>query len=246
MPDRGAGNVVRVLGLPDSISVALFDLDGVLTSTAVLHCSAWKHAFDAFLAERDGDAYVPFTVQDYLTHVDGRPAVDGVRAFLAARGIDASSTVIDNLGSEENAVFLGGLRRGAAAAYPGSVRYLEALRQNGFRIGVVTSSKNARAVLDATGLTEFVEQRIDGVEIDRVGLRGKPAPDSFLACAAAFGVTPAEAAVFEDALSGVQAARAGGFGFVIGIDRVGADHAAAMRDAGADIVVGDPAELLPA
>jgi HAD superfamily hydrolase (TIGR01509 family) len=177
--------------------------------------------------------------------VDGRPAVDGARTFLASRGIDASSTVIDRVGSAENAVFLGGLGQGKAAAYPDSVRYLKAMQEHGFRIGVVTSSKNGRAVLDAVGLAGFVEQRIDGVDIDRAGLRGNPAPDSFLACARAFGATPAEAAVFEDALSGVQAACAGGFGFVI-IDCVGEGHAAAMRAAGADVVVHDLAELLPA
>ncbi|HEY5854941.1 MAG TPA: HAD-IA family hydrolase [Aldersonia sp.] len=233
-----------MLGLPDSITVALFDLDGVLTSTAVLHRKAWKQAFDSYLSGRD-EPFVPFTDQDYLDYVDGRPRIDGVRTFLHARGIDVSDAVVNEIGTSKNEEFVAAVERGEVEPYPGSVRYLTQAQQAGLSIGVVTSSKNGKAVLDAADLTHFVEHRIDGNDITGRGLRGKPAPDSYLAGAAAFDAEPRSAAVFEDALSGLEAGRAGGFGYVVGIDRVGGgDHAAAMRAAGADVVVNDLAELL--
>ena len=198
-----------VLGLPEQISVALFDLDGVLTSTAVLHRVAWKAAFDDFLRDRDGEAFVPFTEQDYLDSVDGRPREDGVLAFLSSRGInDVDDATIARIGSEKNAMFLDTLSRDGVSPYPGSVRYLQAARD--------------------------------------AGLRGKPAPDSFLLGAELMGVEPTAAAVFEDAISGVQAGVAGHFGYVVGIDRVGGSQAEAMRTAGADVVVNDLDELIPA
>ena len=236
-----------MLGLPDTTSVALFDLDGVLTSTAVLHRSAWKQAFDSFLSERDPESFVPFTEQDYLDYVDGRPRDDGVRAFLRSRHIDdVSEEAMTAIGAGKNAQFVATLDTHGVDPYPGSVRYLEAARDAGLRIAVVTSSKNGAAVLDAADLTKFVEVRVDGLAVAAQGLRGKPAPDSFLLGAELMGVTPAEAAVFEDAISGVEAAVAGQFGYVVAIDRVGGGQADAMRSAGASIVVNDLDELLPA
>jgi len=234
-----------MLGLPASISVALFDLDGVLTDTAVLHKNAWKQAFDAFIREREGDEFVPFTDRDFLQYVDGRPRAEGVRTFLRSRRVEATDDVVDEIGTDKNKLLQASLKRGEVESYPGSVRYLTAVLGAGLRVGVVTSSENGSAVLDAADLSRFVEARIDGTDIARQQLRGKPAPDAFLAGAQALGVVPRCAAVFEDALSGVQAGRAGGFGYLVGVDRVGGgEHAAALRAAGADIVVADLAELL--
>ncbi|GAB91604.1 putative hydrolase [Gordonia rhizosphera NBRC 16068] len=236
-----------VLGLPDAISVALFDLDGVLTSTAVLHRNAWKKAFDAFLSERDPEGFVEFTEQDYLDYVDGRRREDGVRAFLHSRQIDdVPEESVDAIGDGKNKLFVATLEAEGVEPYPGSVRYLEAARDAGLRIAVVTSSKNGAAVLDAAGLSEFVELRVDGLEAAVRGLPGKPAPDSFLLGAELMGVTPAQAVVFEDAISGVEAAVAGKFGYVVAIDRVGGGQTDTMLSAGADVVVNDLDELLAA
>ncbi|MFC0315840.1 HAD family hydrolase [Gordonia phosphorivorans] len=238
-----------MLGLPAQITVALFDLDGVLTSTATVHSDAWRRAFDAFLAERSagaaGEDLRPFTERDYLDHVDGRPRLDGVRGFLASRGIAVDDTVVEAIAEAKNAEFLATLARDGVSAYPGSVRYLNAARAAGLRIAVVTSSKNGAAVLEAAGLTSFVEHRVDGNTIVDEHLRGKPAPDSYLRGAELMGVAPANAAVFEDAISGVQAGAAGRFGYVVGIDRVGGSQAENMTAAGADIVVTDLDALLP-
>ncbi|GAA1481535.1 beta-phosphoglucomutase family hydrolase [Gordonia sinesedis] len=227
------------------MTVALFDLDGVLTSTAVLHRRAWKAAFDEFLRARDGANAAEFTEQDYLDYVDGRPREDGVRAFLASRGIDVDADTVTRIGTEKNQMFVDSLKGDGAQAYPGSVRYLTAARNAGLRIAVVTSSKNGAAVLESAGLAEFVEQRVDGNETAARGLRGKPAPDSYLLGAELMGVEPAAAAVFEDAISGIEAGVAGRFGYVVGIDRVGGAQASAMTAAGADVVVPDLDELLP-
>jgi beta-phosphoglucomutase family hydrolase len=225
--------------------VTLFDMDGVLTSTAVLHRKAWKLAFDGFLHDRDGDGFVPFTENDYLQYVDGRPRADGVRCFLTSRQIEITDDLVADIGTYKNNLILASMERGEVEPYPGSVRYLTAVREAGLRVGVVTSSENGDAVLHAAGLAGFVEARVDGSDITRLALCGKPAPDTFLVAAQAFDVEPRNAAVFEDALSGVQAGNAGGFGYVVGIDRVGGgEHVAAMRAAGADIIVNDLAELL--
>ncbi|CAM3928868.1 HAD family phosphatase [Kibdelosporangium persicum] len=240
-----------MIGLPEAIKALLFDLDGVLTGTAELHRQAWKRTFDDFLAGRQGQG--PFTEQDYLDYVDGRPRADGVRTFLASRGITLpeggpddppSAETINGVGNRKNELLLSIIQNEGVRPYPGSRRYLEAARDAGLRIGVVTSSANGAAVLDAADLTPFVQARVDGVTIVSEGLRGKPAPDSFLAGAKALGVVPAETAVFEDALSGVQAGRDGKFGFVVGVDR--ANQADALRAHGADIVVTDLAQLLEA
>lgn len=240
-----------MIGLPDAIKGLLFDLDGVLTGTAELHRQAWKRTFDEFLAHRDGPDFRPFTEQDYLDYVDGRPRADGVRTFLESRDIhlpegkpdDAPGEgTVNGVGNKKNELLLAVIEEQGVRPYPGSRRYLEAARDAGLKIAVVTSSANGEAVLKAADLTQFVQARVDGITITSQGLRGKPAPDSFLAGAEALGISPSEAAVFEDALSGVQAGRAGSFGFVVGVDR--ANQADALREHGADVVVEDLAELL--
>lgn len=231
-----------VLGLPSQITVALFDLDGVLTTTATLHSEAWTEAFDAFLTTQVDQP--PFTEQDYLDYVDGRPRLDGVRNFLGSRGIVVDAVVVNEIADAKNALFLQAVDRGVEP-YAGSVRYLEAARGAGLRIAVVTSSKNGEAVLAAAGLTGFIEKRVDGNTIVEENLNGKPAPDSYLRGAELMGVPPEQAAVFEDAISGVEAGAAGHFGYVVGIDRSGGRQTAAMTEAGASVVVADLDELLP-
>jgi beta-phosphoglucomutase family hydrolase len=235
----------------------LFDLDGVLTQTAKVHAAAWKEMFDDYLrkrASRTGEPFVPFDpVRDYDEYVDGKPRYEGVRSFLASRGIELPQgtpedppgvETIDGLGNRKNELVLAIIRREGVQPYEGSVRYVEAVRAAGLPRAVVSSSTNCRDVLRAAGIEELFEQVIDGVVADREGLKGKPAPDTFLAGARALGVEPREAAVFEDALAGVEAGRAGRFGFVVGVDRVG--QADALRAHGADVVVKDLAELLQA
>ena len=244
-----------MLGLTDGTTACLFDLDGVLTDTAGVHASAWKQMFDDYLRQRadaSGEVFVAFdVVADYGPYVDGKPRYDGVRSFLQSRGIElpegtsddpATAETVRGLGNRKNDLVLGLLREQGVEAYPGSVRYLRAVSDAGVHRAVVSSSANCLDVLVAAGIAEFFEVRIDGVVADRDHLAGKPAPDTYLAAAAALGVAPAQAAVFEDALAGVAAGRAGGFGCVVGVDRVG--HANALRNHGASIVVQDLAELL--
>ncbi len=244
-----------MIGLPDAVTACLFDLDGVLTSTAAVHMRAWKRTFDEFLNEHDPGA-APFSERDYATYVDGRSRLDGVRAFLASRGIelpegaendDVDAETVHGVGNRKNRLLLRLIADGVTP-YPGSVRYLDAARRHGLAIGVVTSSANGATVLDAAGLSDYVRARVDGIVIRERGLRGKPAPDSFLACAAELGVRPSSAAVFEDAQAGVRAGRDGGFGYVVGVNRAEgdthADQEKALREQGADIVVDDLAELL--
>jgi beta-phosphoglucomutase family hydrolase len=246
-----------VLGLPDGIRACLFDLDGVLTKTAVVHAAAWKQMFDGFLrerAERVGEEFVPFDPdRDYAQYVDGKPRLDGVRSFLASRGIELpeggpgdapSAETVVGLGLRKNDIVLRLIHKRGVEAYPGSVRYLEAARDAGLRRAVVSSSTNCRDVLQAAGIDEFFEVRVDGVVAEREGLKGKPAPDTFLAAAGRFELDPGEGAVFEDALAGVAAGRAGAFGCVVGVDRVGESHGEKLRDHGATAVVRDLAELL--
>jgi beta-phosphoglucomutase family hydrolase len=244
-----------MLGLPDGIEGCLFDLDGVLTQTAKVHAAAWKEMFDDYLrarAERTGDDFVPFDAgADYDEYVDGKPRYDGVRSFLESRGIDLpdgtpddppSAETVDGLGNRKNELVLKIIERDGVEAYEGSVRYVKAARDAGLRRAVVSSSTNCRDVLEAAGIIDLFEAVVDGVVAAREGLKGKPAPDTFLAGARALGLGPRQAAVFEDAVAGVEAGRAGGFGFVVGVDRV--NHADALRAHGADIVVKDLAELL--
>jgi beta-phosphoglucomutase family hydrolase len=244
-----------VLGLPDGTHACLFDLDGVLTKTAVVHNAAWKEMFDAYLQERSrrtGEPFVPFDPgRDYDEFVDGKPRADGTRSFLASRGIELpegsdddppSAETIHGLGTRKNEIVLRRIREDGVKAYEGSVRYVRTARDAGLRRAVVSSSANCRDVLIAAGIEDLFEARIDGVVAGREHLRGKPAPDTFLAAARALGLGPQAAAVFEDALAGVEAGRAGRFRFVVGVDRTG--QADALKKHGADIVVTDLAELL--
>ena len=244
-----------MLGLPDSIRGCLFDLDGVLTKTAKVHAAAWKEMFDGFLSERarrTGQPFVPFDpVTDYDEYVDGKPRADGTRSFLASRGIELpdgqeddppDAPTVYGLGNRKNEIVLRRIREDGVEAYPGSVRYVQAVRAAGLPRAVVSSSANCRDVLVAAGIEDLFDARIDGVVAEQEHLRGKPAPDTFLAGARALGLRPPTAVVFEDALAGVAAGRAGGFGFVVGVDRVG--QAEALKEHGADIVVTDLAELV--
>jgi beta-phosphoglucomutase family hydrolase len=244
-----------VLGLPDSIRGCLFDLDGVLTQTAKVHDAAWKEMFDDYLRERarrTGEAFVPFdAAADYDDYVDGKPRADGTRSFLASRGIELpegnaddppDAETVHGLGNRKNEILLRRIHDDGVEAYPGSVTYVRAVRDAGLPRAVVSSSANCRDVLVAAGIEDLFQARIDGVVAEREHLRGKPAPDSFLAGARALGLRPPTAAVFEDALAGVAAGRAGGFGFVVGVDRVG--QADALKQHGADVVVTDLAELM--
>jgi len=244
-----------VLGLPDNVRACLFDLDGVLTATAKVHAAAWKEMFDEYLRERaagTGEDFVAFGEKDdYDAYVDGKPRFDGVRSFLASRGIELpdgkpddppSAETIHGLGNRKNEIVLRMIHEQGVGAYPGSRRYLEAAREAGLRRAVVSSSTNCRDVLAAAGIDEFFEARIDGIVAERDHLKGKPAPDTYLAGAQALEVTPNAAAVFEDALAGVEAGRAGGFACVVGVDRAG--QADALREHGASVVVQDLAELL--
>lgn len=239
-----------MLGLPDAIRACLFDLDGVLTQTARVHQAAWKRTFDEFLRARDPQAR-EFTLADYNVYVDGKPRFDGVRDFLAGRGITLpegadddppAADTVHGVGNRKNQLFLRELDEHGVEVYPGSMRYLRAARDAGLLAAVVTASANGGQVVAAGGFADLIDARIDGVVAAEQRLSGKPAPDTFLAAARALGVPAAEAAVFEDALAGVAAGRAGGFGFVVGVDRVG--QADALRERGADVVVTDLADLL--
>jgi beta-phosphoglucomutase family hydrolase len=241
-----------VLGLPEPIRACLFDLDGVLTPTATIHATAWKEMFDAFLAERFGPDYVPFdTIEDYDTYVDGKPRADGSRSFLASRGITLpegdpddppDAPTIEGLSKRKDAIFERVVHEHGVKPYPGSVRYLQAARDAGLRRAVVSSSAHCAEIVAAAGLADLLEVRVDGLVAKERHLHGKPAPDTFAYAAQQLGVDATTAAVYEDALAGVEAGRAGGFGYVIGVDRSG--EAQALRAHGADTVVGDLAELL--
>jgi beta-phosphoglucomutase family hydrolase len=238
-----------MLGLPDQVTACLFDLDGVLTDTASVHRAAWKETFDAFLEPR-GEP--PFTADDYADYVDGKPRADGVRDFLASRGIvlpegDADDPpdrpTVHGVGNRKNELLMQRIHRDGVAVYEGSRDYLVRARDAGLARAVVSSSANTAEVLRVTGLDELVQGRIDGRTVIERHLHGKPAPDSFLAGAELLGVRPDQAAVFEDALAGVEAGRAGSFGCVVGVNRLDAEHARALSEHGADIVVSDLREL---
>ena len=244
-----------MLGLPDGIRGCLFDLDGVLTQTAKVHDAAWKQMFDDFLRQRahqDGRRFTPFDpAKDYDEYVDGKPRADGTRSFLASRGIELpegdpddppDAQTVNGLGNRKNVLLLEMIRTQGVEAYQGSVRYVRAVRDAGLRRGVVSSSANCQDVLVAAGIDDLFDAQIDGIVARREHLHGKPAPDTFLAGAKALGLEPAQAAVFEDALAGVEAGRVGHFGFVVGVDRVG--QAEALKAHGGDVVVEDLAELL--
>lgn len=253
--EANVGRTRAGLGLPPTIVACLFDLDGVLTQTARLHAAAWKRMFDAYLrarAERGSEAFVPFDASDdYLRFVDGKSRADGTRSFLASRGIglpdgDPSDPpereTVHGLGNRKNEIVLELIADAGVDVFEGSIRFVRAARAAGLGCAVVSSSANCREVLRAAEIEGLFDVVVDGVVAASEGLRGKPAADTFLAAARALGALPADAAVFEDAEAGVEAGRAGGFGFVVGVDRGGRPDV--LRSHGADIVVADLAELL--
>ncbi|GAA5206995.1 MULTISPECIES: beta-phosphoglucomutase family hydrolase [Streptomyces] len=238
------------LGLPDSIRACLFDLDGVVTRTAVVHAAAWKETFDAFLRERDGADFRPFTDSDYDEYVDGRPRADGVRSFLASRGVELpdgdpddppDAQTVNGVGNRKNELLLEKIRTDGVKPYEGTLRYIDAVRAAGLATAIVSSSANTRDVLHSIDAERLFDVRIDGVVARERKLPGKPRPDTFLAAARDLGVEPSRAAVFEDALAGMDAGRSGHFGYVVGVDRVGQTDA--LYAHGADRVVKDLAEL---
>jgi beta-phosphoglucomutase family hydrolase len=234
-----------MLKLPDGITACLFDLDGVITQTAKLHAAAWKEMFDDFLRERSeetGEPFEEFTPRDYDRYVDGRPRLDGVRAFLAARGIEQDDELVRRLGDRKNDLVLQLIRERGVEVYDGSIDFVKEAQREGLRRAVVSSSANTREVLKSVGIEELFEAVVDGIVAQREGLPGKPAPDTFLAGARALGAEAPQAVVFEDALAGVEAGRAGGFGYVVGVDRTGQRDA--LAEHGADIVVDDLSELI--
>ncbi|MEU6971167.1 beta-phosphoglucomutase family hydrolase [Kitasatospora aureofaciens] len=244
-----------MLGLPDDIRAFLFDLDGVLTQTATVHAAAWKDTFDAFLraeAARTGGQFVPFdAVTDYDTYVDGRPRLDGTRAFLHSRGIDLpegteddppNARTVQGISRAKNDTVLRLIREQGVAPYEGSVAYVRRLRELGLPSAVVSSSANCRDVLRSAGILDLFDLIVDGVVAKQQALPGKPAPDTYLYAARELGVDPVHAVVFEDALAGVASGRAGGFGAVVGVNRTG--QADELRRDGATVVVDDLSELL--
>ena len=240
---------------PGHFDAVLFDLDGVLTSTAKIHSRCWKTMFDDFLGRRAAagkEPFRPFDIgTDYKLYVDGKPRYEGVRSFLASRNISLSEGAPEDLPTADTVCGLGNCKdelvkaaidRGEVEPYPGSVALVRRLREQGIRTAVVSSSNNCEEVLRAAGMLDLFDTRVDGVVASTLHLRGKPAPDTFLEAARELGVSPARAVVVEDAIAGVQAGRAGGFGLVVGVDREGGGDA--LRAHGADVVVTDLEELL--
>jgi beta-phosphoglucomutase family hydrolase len=244
-----------MFGLPDGVAACLFDMDGVVTQTAVVHAAAWKEMFDEFLrqhAESTGTEFVPFDSRaEYDAYVDGKPRLDGTRSFLESRGIELpegkpddppGTPTIYGLSNRKNDLVLAKVAAGGVQVYDGTVTYIRSVREKGMSTAIVSSSANTELILNSAGLAGLFDVRVDGVAAKKRGLRGKPAPDTFLAAAEALNVPASRAVVFEDALAGVEAGRAGHFALVVGVDRVG--QAAELREHGADVVVQDVAELL--
>ena len=244
-----------MLGLPDGVTACLFDMDGVVTRTAVVHDAAWKEMFDDFLRQwsaQTGKEFVPFDpVRDYDEYVDGKPRLEGTSSFLESRGIslpagspsDPPGThTVHGLSNQKNDLVLAVLERDGVEVYPGSSRYIAAVRAAGLRTAIVSSSANTADVLEAGGVSDLFDVLVDDSLASSRQLRGKPAPDTFLEASRMLGAAARAAAVFEDALAGVAAGHAGGFGFVVGVDRVG--QGPELRAHGADVVVRDLADLL--
>ena len=239
------------------MTACLFDMDGVLTQTATVHNAAWTETFDAYLRRRSaatGEPLRPFDPrEDYPRYVDGRARADGVRTFLASRGITLpegdpddppEADTVNGIGNRKNATLIRRIREDGVKVYDDTVAYLHAVRQAGMRCAVVSASANTPDILRVTGLGGFLDARVDGNIARERGLRGKPFPDTFRYGAQLLGVAARDAAVFEDALAGVEAGSAGGFGFVVGVDRVGGGHGDDLKAHGADVVVRDLSELL--
>jgi len=237
-----------------AFDAAVFDLDGVVTQTASVHAAAWKELFDGYLrqrAQRTGEPFRPFDVLgDYVRYVDGKPRHQGVRSFLESRSIrlpfgspddPPGSETICGLGNRKNELFRTRLAREGVSVHESSIRFIRELRRHGVRTALVSSSKNTRAVLEAAGLADLFDACVDGLEAERLSLKGKPHPDVFQYTVRLLGVAASRALGVEDALSGVEALRAAGYGLVIGVDR--GHQSAALRAHGADIVVRDLAEL---
>jgi beta-phosphoglucomutase family hydrolase len=246
-----------MLGLPDAAAACLFDLDGVLTRTAAVHAAAWKEMFDGYLRERareTGEPFVPFDpVKDYGRYVDGKKREDGTRSFLESRGITLpegtpddppDNATVRGLGNRKNALVLKLIEEKGVETFDGSIDFVRAAREAGLRTAVVSSSANTVQVLRSVGITDLFDARVDGVVAAERNLPGKPAPDMFLAGAKELDVPADRAVVFEDALAGVQAGRAGGFAYVVGVNRVDGEHAKELAAHGADVVVNDLSELL--
>lgn len=240
----------------ENFDAVLFDLDGVLTATAKLHAAAWKQTFDSFLkhrAEALEQIFLPFDIgDDYRRYVDGKPRFDGVQSFLASRRIELpygaptdppTAETICGLGNQKNELVNEIMAREGVEAYPGSIKAVEFLKEQGYKRAVVSSSENCAAVLKAAGIESLFDLRVDGQTAADLTLAGKPEPDMFLTAARQLGVEAKRSIVVEDAIAGVQAGKKGGFGLVIGIARAG--NAEALRGHGADLVVGDLEELLP-
>jgi beta-phosphoglucomutase family hydrolase len=256
--DAGVGPThagLSSLGLPRNVRALLFDLDGVLTRTSTVHAAAWKEMFDAYLRDRAARTGEPFrefdASEDYAMYVDGKPRHEGTRSFLASRGVELpmgspddrqEEETVYGLGNRKNAIVHRRIRTDGVEVYDGSVDYLRRARDAGLRTAVVSSSANTRDILAATGLESLFDARVDAVVAARDRLAGKPAPDTFLRGAAELDTPAADAVVFEDAVAGVEAGRAGGFGLVVGVDRLG--QAERLREHGADIVVSDLEDLL--
>jgi beta-phosphoglucomutase family hydrolase len=245
---------------PAALDAVIFDMDGVITKTAKVHFAAWKELFDGYLrkaaaAAGDGSSaadprFRPFTQEDYLQYVDGKPRYDGVRDLLASRGIDLplgdpaddpGTETVCGLGNRKNDLFTHVVRTKGVEVYPSTVTFIEELQATGIRAGVVSASNNTTEVLEAAGVHRLFEAQVDGLVATQLGLPGKPDPAPFLEAARRLGVPPERAAVVEDAQAGVQAGHAGRFGLVIGVDRTGQE--AALRAHGADVVVDDLSEV---
>ena len=248
----GIGTIVSLS--PRDYDAVLFDLDGVLTNTAAVHAAAWKRLFDSFLkrhAEATGKPFVPFDIDsDYRLHVDGKPRYEGVKAFLESRGIQLpagepgdppEAETVHALAERKDRYFLEELEQHGVETYASSIQLVHALREHDVATAVVSSSRNCAKVLEAAGIADLFDARVDGNDLVRLGLKGKPAPDSFLEAAKRLSVEPARAVVVEDSIAGVAAGRAGKFGLVIGVDRYGQSQA--LREAGADVIVNDLAQV---
>jgi beta-phosphoglucomutase family hydrolase len=246
-----------MFGLPAGVTACLFDMDGVVTQTALVHAAAWKDMFDKFLrqhAEQTGEKFVPFDPgKDYGDYVDGKPRLDGTRSFLESRGIhlpegspdDKPGTpTINGLSNEKNNLVLEKIRTDGVKVYDDTIRYIKAVRAGGLHTAIVSSSANTVDVLKSAGISDLFDTRVDAQVAKKQNLKGKPAPDTFLAAAKALNVPADQAVVFEDALAGVEAGHAGHFALTVGVDRVGDGHGDALRQHGADVVVTDVASLL--